>query len=276
MSEELQNDSAIEFDETEVTQEAVENPETGSELATEAAETTASESEQTNDGEVNQDAINRAINRKHFEKMEEKRRADALEAELAEFKRKEQESLQQSVNNTPEMPDPYDADFEVKLRERDQAIRNAERFAYQQQLQQQEQAARQQQAQQEQLKDVQDALKTYDKRALEAGMTTEELQQAGNLVGSYGVPDSLQLAIVKDPDGPLITKYLAANPSEIESIKNLDPYSAAMHIERNLRAKAVALKPKASSTPAPATDIRGSGADPDAGKFKLSAGATFE
>ena len=92
---------------------------------------------------------------------------------------------------------------------------------------------------------------------------------------SICLSDDLVMHILADNDGPLITKHLAANPQDGYELASMSPYSVGQFLD-GIKTKASALKPKTSSTPAPATNLQGNGVDPEAGKYSHIKGAKFE
>ena len=107
------------------------------------------------------------------------------------------------------------------------------------------------------------------------GIKQDELQAAGNAVAGYGLSDDLVMHILSDSDGPLITKHLAANPQDGYQLASMSPFAVGNFLD-GIKQKASALKPKTSSTPAPATNLTRNGVDPEAGKHIHIRGATFE
>lgn len=252
------------------------NPILESELATESETTASTENaEQTEDSNVNQDKVQKVINKKHFEKMEAVRRAEAAEAKLKEIEDKKLEQLQANMGVIPEMPDPYEDDYESKVKARDEAIRKNAEFQAQQQVVQQNQQQAEIARQQREQAELNEKLNTYQKRAKELGINGQELQHAANTVSSYGLNEGAAMAILNDSDGALITKYLASNPVEIERLNNVSQFELGM-LWSDVKSKAVALKPKSSSAPMPPTNIDGGGADPDGGKYDVIKGYTLE
>lgn len=170
----------------------------------------------------------------------------------------------------PDMPDPYDEDFEQQMKARDDAIlKQALWDAEQATLQRAEQERQQVAAQQAQEQFTQRVTK-YSERARSLGMTNEELQVAGSVVSAYGLPESAAEIILDDDKGPLITKYLAANPSEIEAMRTMSPYAAVVHVATQLKNKAV--EHSGAQTPPPPADIPSGGAAP---REEGPAGATY-
>ena len=81
--------------------------------------------------------------------------------------------------------------------------------------------------------------------------------------------------ILQDTDGPLITKHLAANPQDGYQLASMSPYSVGQFLD-GIKTKASALKPRTSNAPEPASKVSGSAVDPNANRFPLTKGATFE
>lgn len=249
--------------------EVVENSQVEPELATEnevKAEPTEEEKE------VKRQA---AFNKQYGEKKQAERERDAANARIAELEQAQQPKTPDEVGEFPSEYD-FDTDEEYKTAKTNfiGRVQKAEQYKQQQKHQtdytEQQQAREQQQAQEKFNTDMQ----SYTKSAAANGIDRAELQQAANAVQSYGITPNLTLAILEDPEGPLMTKYLAANPQEVTRLVNMNPYSAGAHLA-TLKSKAAALKPKTSSTPNPTTDIQGSGGEPNKDS-PLIKGATFE
>ncbi len=269
---ELQNDSV----ESEVIESAeVENLDTGVDLAPTSEAEHESQPQVDEEAKAKQDAINKAINKKHFEAQQAKRELEEAQARIKEFEDKQREQLAAQVGNIPPMPDVFDDDYEQKIQEREQALVaqaqfNAQQNAFAQQQQQVKQAAQAQQ-QAEFNKQVQ----TYNTRAVELGIKQDELQAAANVVGNLGLSDDLVRFIVADSDGPLIVKHLAENQVDGIELAQMNPFMIGEKLNQ-IKANAAALKPKTSNAPAPSQDISGKGADKDAGKYQNIKGAKFE
>ena len=98
-------------------------------------------------------------------------------------------------------------------------------------------------------------------------------QAAGAIVGQFGIDDSLVQYILEDDHGPLITKYLSQNVTELDALRHLHPTMAAVRIATLIKSKAVALKPKYTNAPDPIRRPMPSSAQV---KPKGPKGATFE
>lgn len=220
-----------------------------------------------------QEAINKRIGKKTFEAEQAKRERDEARAELERLQKAEYERQAAQVGNIPPIPDPFEDDYEAKVKARDEAILAKARFDAQQKSMQEQEQARQQEAQQAKAVELQQKMTGYSQKAVELGIKPEELQAAGNTVAQYGFSDDLVLHILGDSEGPVITKYLAANPQEGIELAQMSPYSVGIKLE-GIKEKAKALKPKTTNAPPPSQKIEGGSITPD-DSFKHLKGASF-
>ena len=267
---ELQSDSI----ESEVIEaEVIEDQTNGADLAT-ASESEHEEKPQVDEEAAKQEAIQKTINKKHFETQQAKRDLEAANSRIAEFESRQREEIAAKVGTIPDMPDAFDDDFDEKVKQRDEALIAQANFNYQNQNYQAQQQIQQQEVQRAKQVKVQESMTNYSQKATELGIKQEELQAAGNTVAQYGLSDDLVMHILADSDGPLITKHLAANPQEGFQLAQMSPFMVGNFLE-NIRQKASTLKPKTSNAPKPGDDLRGRGAKPNDGFLYLD-GATFE
>jgi hypothetical protein len=275
MSEELQNEGfTIEAASDDITEaapvEASENPK-GPELATETQhEVTAEPTEA--EKEAKRQA---AFNKQYGEKKRLERERDEARAEIAKMQQVQQPTNAPEVGDFPNEFD-YDTteDFESAKTRFVTNVRANEQYAQSQQHTYNTQQAENNRVAAEQQEKLNANLVSYTASAKKNGISDQELQTAANSVYEYGITPDLTHAILADPDGPLLTKYLAANPQEVQNLVSMNPYAAGAHMI-NLKAKAATLKPKTSSTPSPTTDISGGGGDVTRDS-PLIKGATFE
>jgi len=270
MSDELQNDEYVEETEVETIQDAEIDESESSELAADSDGEHEQKPDDSDSRQVNQDSINEAINRQHRKYQEEKRRADDLQSQLSQYAPKQQ------APQLLDSPDPFDDDYDTKQKAYIESVRQAERYSYGQeqsnQFNNQQQAAKQQQMQAE----LNTKAQSYSAKAKEYGIKPEELQQAGQILAGYGYSDDVAMSLLEDDQGPLIVMSLSKNHADAEKIAGMNIAQAVLYIERAVKPKVAASKKKQTNTPNPATKISGGGGDKDAGKYKYSAGATFE
>ena len=268
---ELQNDDVI----IEEDNAPIENQEdTGAELAT-ASEAEHEEQPQVDEEAKKQEAIQKVINEKTFKAKQAEREAQEYKAKLDAYEAEQRKQMERQVTNIPEMPDPFDEEFDDKIRARDDALFKKAQFEAQNNHYLQQQQLQQQQEAQAKAEKLQKSMVDYSTRAQELGIKQEELQAAGNTVAQYGLSDDLVMYILSDSDGPLITKHLAANPQEGFELANMSPYGVGQFLD-GIKQKASALKPKTSKAPKPATNLSGNGVDADAGKYKNLSGTKYE
>ena len=218
---------------------------------------------------------NEAFNKQYGEKKQLERELEAERKRVAEFEAKQRAELAASVGDIPPLPDAFDDDYEQKIQARDAAIRKQAEFNYSQQTYQQQQRLAQEQAAQAKQAEIISSMDSYTKKALGLGIKQDELQAAGTTVGNYGLSDDLVMHILKDSDGPLITKHLAANPQDGYQLASISPFEVGKFLD-GIKQKASALKPKTTNAPSPATNLQGNGADPEATKYRHIKGAKFE
>ncbi len=271
MSEELQSDGAAAENKTEVA--PVENQNAGSELAPDSGGE-HEKTPQVDDAAVKQAAIDKVINEKHFQAKQAERERDEANARADKLEKENQEREAALAGDIPAFPSELDDDFEVKKTAYNEAIARQARFQESQAnfaAQQQNQQAAAQQA--ENLR-MQQQLAEYGTKATGLGIDAAEMNAAMNAVVSFGLPGESAQFLLADPDGPLLTKHLAANPSDITALSGMSGVQQGAFLS-GLKAKAELLRPKTSNTPTPVDNLSGNGAQVDLNKYPNSKGATF-
>jgi hypothetical protein len=269
MTDELQNelvDSQESFEE-----ENLETENQGAELAPDSE----TQHEQQAEADVNQEAINKAINKKHFEARQAERERDEALKKLADIERKQQEKMAAKISDMPEAPDPFDDDYEAKLERYKTAIEQKAQYDAQQGFLREQQLQQQQLEQAKKTQEIQEKAQTYEQRAKELGISQEDMQNTGQTLISAGISEELAVALLEDKDGPIISKYLSANLNELDSLQSANPYLAGAKLSE-IKQKAQALKPKTSKTPPPATKVEQQAVDPEIGSLKHAKGGSFE
>jgi len=237
-------------------------PETGSESAPETEEKLTFDDKQ-------QAFINDLAGKKTRQIRDAERETERFKQELAEVKAKLPKSERPSV---PDMPDPYDENFESLAKQRDEAVQKAAAYDADQRVLQERGEAEALHRQQTQQKAIVDSVTEYSARAIKLGVSKDELQIAGQAVAEYGLSNDITQFILDDEEGPLITTYLAKNPVELDSLRGLTPLQAAVRIASTIKPNAVAMK-KTPGAPPPADILSGQGTPP--GK-RGPKGATFK
>lgn len=272
---ELQNDKAV----IEEDNAAIENQENGTDLApvSEAEHEEQPRVDEEAEAKIaNNEAIQKRINKEHFEKQQAKREAAEYKQKLDDYESKQREEMAARVRDIPPMPDAFDDDFEAKVEQRDQALLRKAEFDAQQNYYNQQQQFNQQQAAQAKQLEATKLQNDFTSNAKKLGASDEEFNSVIATLNSQGLTsDTADLIMRIGGDGYLVSKYLAANPLEAQEFINSGLGMQGFKLA-GLTQKASALKPKTSNAPSPATNLQGNGVDPEAGKYKYLDGATFE
>lgn len=259
----------------EETTEAVETEQPVENQASDSAPDTAGQpEEQITFSEEQQQHINDILGKKTFKMRELERQAEKEREEYQQRISELEAKIPQSERpEVPAMPDPYDDDFAEKVAQRDQVMREQIAFDEAKKAQAQLKTQQDQQAQFKKQQAFAEKVSTYSERAVKHGIAPEELQQAGQVVGSFGVKEDVVNHILSDEKGPLITKYLANSANELDKVSRMGPMQAAVYIETVIKPKAEKLGVKPPSAPEPVDDLADTGV---AYNTRGAKGATYE
>lgn len=218
----------------------------------------AAEKEEKQEGFINQEAVNKRINEISFEKHEERRKREKLEAELAELKGK-WEQLEAKKNDVviPDMPDVYDDDFEKKMREREDAIRKSALIQAEKKMAKDREEREMTERLKARQKKVLDYVDRMKKKATEYGITAEELDRDDQTVSSYIQNPELAGFLISHDEAPLLIKYLSGSATELDKISRMQPLEASVYITNKIAPEAMKLKPGVTKTPEPARVPKG-------------------
>ena len=226
------------------------------ELETAPASVEQAEPEKVVFSDDQQKVFNDMAAKKAFEARTAKREADDLRKQLEEMKAN---VPRETRPNVPDVPDPYEDDYETRLRERDDAIRASAAFDAGERVRQEHAQREQQTAAHTAQTKQNERVQSYADRAKTLGMTPAELESAGTRVNQFGIDNAVANLIISDDQGPLITKYLSENPVEMETLSSMDAMSAGIRIATVVKQKAAALGNKQRNAPDPAETLRGAG-----------------
>lgn len=223
----------------------------------------------------NDDGVQKAINKQHAKFREEERKRIEIEKEAKTLREKlEAFEAEKSKVSIPDYPEPYDDDYEDRIKDREEAIkRQAIQEAKEQTLHDQRKA-QEEVAEKAERDRFNGLVEGYASRIPALGLNPDEIRRAGETVVSYGIDSQIAEHILKQEDGPLITKYLADNPVILDELRYMGTIDAAMKINSDIRKAASANKPQASNAPDPAETLTGRGAGEKVSPF--IAGVTFE
>ena len=220
------------------------------------------EAKATEDGEksVPQSKVDEIIREKTFKHRQKERE---IEEQLA-AERKAREELEKKVSpqtrpEIPPPPDPYDDDYEVRIAERDEAIRQAEAYNYAQSQREREERFTQEQRQAEEAKSLQSEIEAYNERIGKLGVDPEKLQQAGQVIAAYGIDPRIARRIIQSEAGPLVTLNLFQNIDQLDAMSR---GSYETQLETVIKLEASALSAKTTDAPPPVDNLEGGGAPP--------------
>lgn len=205
-----------------------------------------------------QAGVQKRINELTAKRYEEQRRADALEAKIAEMEQAQAQPVQQAPSvQAPVMPeDVYDNEAMAKYHQDMLAYSsNVATQAAQQTFEQQQKAV----VQQQQQATAQQTVSTYANNAARDGVDMDKMRAAEQMLNTAGISDNLGNFIMNDPNGGKIVEYLGDNPAEAYELLSLDPVTAGIKIANEIKPRALSTTPKVSNAPEPTPTIQGGG-----------------
>lgn len=256
----------------------LEEGETGSEEQTSDGEGTGEEEEESSeehgsgsDSEedeektfINQEAVNKAINKQHRRYRDEQRAHQETQRKLEEANKRLAELDKKEPPVVPPVPDPLDPQYSQKMQERDQAIQKLTQYNADQENAQRQVETQQAETQQQQQQSLQKDVQTYQSRIKELGLDAAKNAEAENIVVSYNLHPGVSRFLLQEPNGPLMVQHLASNLDELGDVATMDPYRAVSYLKSTVEPKALKIKPKLSSTPNPIRRVqKGKGTDPN-------------
>lgn len=205
---------------------------------------------------VNQEKVEKKINKLTFEKHEARRKAEAAEAELAEAnaKLKELENPDQDIT-IPEMPDSFDPEYAAKLAARDKALKDQAAVEARREAAKQEQERVAQSSFEENQKAVQKDMDSMFKKATETGIKEDDLKKADSIVAGFIKTPDLARFIISHERSPQLVTYLAANAEILTKISNMSPIEASVFITTDIIPKTDDLMPNKKPGAPPPTNI---------------------
>ena len=207
----------------------------------------------------------KAIHKKHFELMEERRANADLQKQLDDLKLQMPQNSRPAI---PPVPNQYDDDFEVQIKARDDAIRDAASYDARQSYNADIESRTAAQAAAQQRQKASEIELAYSGRAKSAGITDSEMNTSIKTVAAYGgVGHDLAQYIMESDQGPSITAHLAQNPDVITKLQGMSAAQGAVYLSGNITPVA------ASVAPPPVDSLGGGGASLPS---KGPAGATYE
>lgn len=248
----------------------------GKEEVDKKPETPEGESSETEGGEINQEAIQKKIDKLTFKRYEEREKREEAEQKLAEAKEQLKKYTQESETvEIPPVPDPYDEKYKEKLQAREEALQKQASIDAQKKLEEERHNEALIAKQEAVKKEIQKNVNNMYTSAEKMGFKKEDFQEAEQKVGKFisNRPEIAQF-ILRQKDASLIVQYLSSNVESLEKITRLSDVDASAFIASTVADNAKALKPKPSNTPDPLKIVDGKGGGSDESPY-LS-GVEFE
>lgn len=265
--------SELQTEESEIIDNEAAEAETlneGADLATDSAE----EREEKDPAKVAQEQAQKAINKQHAKYREEERKRIEAEKKAQELEERLSKLEASDEIVIPPLPDAWDEDYDERMAARDKAIAEQARLDAQKSVQQKELDSAKEAAERAERERMNELVVNYDKRIVTLGLSPSEIEEAAKTVIDYGISQDVAEFILQHEKGPLITKYLATNPLELDDLRSMSPIQAALTIERKISPAADTLKPQATAAPDPVESLGSRGVGEK--ESPLIKGATFE
>ncbi len=189
------------------------------------------------------------------------READELRAKLAEIEASQPKPVAPEIPPLPD-PDDYFGDTEgynAEMAKRDKAIAESAEFNAKQTVIDDHNKRESQRQEMERFEGQQKSIAGYAESAKSFGIDPQKMQQEAATVSQFLASPELDDFVVNDPQGPLVTSYLASNVLELDKIKSMSPPQAAVYIATQIKPK-LASAGKQSTAPNPPDVIDGGGA----------------
>jgi hypothetical protein len=216
-----------------------------------------------------------AFQKKQKQLKEETRKREDIEQQLKETQAKLAEFTTVKRPVVPPVPDTLDPNYDVLTAERDEIIRAQVKFDTDANAQTAQQEVNTQNYINQRNKEVAAKKVAYEAKVVDLGISTEDASKYDKVVADSLGQAHWQTAeyMVSHEQGPLIVKYLATHPLELDALSELSPLQAVAEIEKAIIAGAKDPEPAKPNTPDPSKVLDGKGAP----KVKHPAlkGATF-
>ncbi len=261
------------LDEVELGQETDEDSTDVEESGTETEETDASDKDQ---GTINQESVNKKINKLHFEKKSAEEDKAKAEARALELEKKLAEATKEELPEVPGLPDYMDPQYAEKMQQRDEIIVQHSREQAKLDAANAANAAKQQEQANAAVTKITEAKTSFSAVAAQVGLDDKLVTAAEETLVKY-IPGKQELAmhLLTSETGPLDVLYLSQNPVEMEKISKMSDINAAMYIANNITPKSGKLAAQ-TKTNAPKPMTVPAGGSKSASDDPILAGATFE
>ena len=216
--------------------------------------------EETHEGFIALDKHQKDVNVQH-KKFRDQERGRVAAEERAKKAEDELEALKGSGEPVvvPPVPDRYSDTYEADLATRDNAIKAQAEQEAEGKRQDDKRKTDQEAAAATEETAMKERVAGFDSNMVTHGLNPVTTKTAADKVIEYGINDTFTDILLEDPDGPLFVQYLSENPVELGEMNAMTPLQLVNHMNGDIRAKALLLKPQTSNAPDPPITPRGGG-----------------
>lgn len=191
---------------------------------------------------INQEAVQKKIDKVVFQKHEALRAKEAADLENAQLKARLAELEKKAPIEIPPMPEAFDPEFDTKVAERDKAIQAKAKAEAAEEAIKRAEEEQQQQFEQNRLNSIQTNVKRMRDQGKKMGMSDDDMNQADSRVAMFiKNPDVANFILNQENSMAIITK-LAASVTELEKVGSMDAPSAAVYIATKVAPEAVKMR----------------------------------
>lgn len=225
-----------------------------------------------------EEKISHAFQKKQVELKEEKEARAKAEAKIAELNQKLVKFTTPVRPTIPEIPDTFDPEYATKMKARDEAIVNADRFDRTVIAKKNEIKRAQQDAITKRTDYIKAADKTFAEKAVEYEIDKADLAASDKVVSATLGKGNGAIAehILTHDQGPLILMHLGKNDLDREKLAAMTIANAGAFIAQEIVPKLSELQTKNKKSKAPKPARTFSGRKTTRSKDPFLKGATFE
>lgn len=201
--------------------------------------------------EINQESVQKRINRAIREKGEADRARVAAEQKAAELEQQLNQRTQHE-QAIPDLPDPYDPQYLEKIQARELALTQDATRKAQIEIEQKRQA-------EEDARRINENVDRMLKDAETHGIKQDDFIEADKTVSLFVRDPVLANFILSQKESALIVRHLADNVQELESLSKMGRLDAVAYIAGEIAPKARGYKPTLPNVPDPLDIPKGRG-----------------
>jgi hypothetical protein len=214
----------------------VEGEVSGKEPANDGTDTTKDDS---------QKSVQKAIDKQYRLRREAEEKAAELAARVEALERKLQPSAPQKLDP----PDPFDPDYDSKIKAYEKSIMDRARYEYEQEISRQHSQRQQQENINAYHRSLQENLVRYNDVVKKNNIDPERLEAQTKIVTTYLKTPEIANYLLSHDFGPLVVGELSSDVDRLERLSQMSQLNAVAAIERDIASKLFQKpKPKYAST----------------------------